>query len=106
MTNEFNSLWTQECPDEDDDHTANYMFLPVTAYYDEDVTLTHESQFAGWGKKRKQHFEKTKQNSAQSFGLRQVIYFQCRSHALNLQAHISRASAEQESRQYKVKLIV
>lgn len=30
--------------------------------------------------------------------------FQCRSHALNLQAHSSRSPAEQEYRQYKVKL--
>lgn len=71
--------------------------------------LTHESQFAGCGKQRKQQNERTEQNSNPNklFLMPDTFNkkcFQCRSHAPNLQAHSSRSPAEQDYRQYKVKL--
>lgn len=52
--------------DKDDDHNGNYsnilLFFLKMFSWDEDGELTHESQFAGCGKQRKQQNEKTQEN--------------------------------------------
>lgn len=58
--------------DEDDDHNAQFPCFFANqnkSVEDEDGALTHESQFAGCGKQRKQQSEKTQRDWSQSSGL-------------------------------------
>lgn len=70
--------------------------------------LTHESQFEGCESDKMRGQNKTRKKQTIKLFLMPDAFnkkcFQCRSHALNLQAHSSRSPAEQEYRQYKVKL--